>query len=74
MSFHDRSSSPPGDDNIVEWTEEEQNILATNMTNYPEETYSSFKRYTLLLTNLPHKRLRDVVARVSYYKELEKNS
>ncbi|KAL7711477.1 Uncharacterized protein QTN25_010848 [Entamoeba marina] len=75
MSNRDQttSSNPNDSDNFPVWSPDEQNTLSQNMTNYPEDNYSEFKRLTLLLTNLPHKRLRDVAARVEYLKELETN-
>ncbi|BFU22286.1 hypothetical protein EHI8A_073350 [Entamoeba histolytica HM-1:IMSS-B] len=60
-----------GEENCVQWNEEEINTLKNNMEVYPEDKYSELKRYTLLLTNLPHKRLRDVAARVKYLKYIE---
>ncbi|ELP87228.1 hypothetical protein EIN_094150 [Entamoeba invadens IP1] len=58
-------------DGTVQWTEEEQHELDKNMVEYPEDKFTELKRYTLLLTNLPHKRLRDVAARVKYMKYRE---
>ncbi|GAB1225533.1 hypothetical protein ENUP19_0254G0035 [Entamoeba nuttalli] len=77
------SSSPSQDDsptpNIAEyiksipsWSPEEQIILEDNMKRYPASQNAEFKRLTLLMTNLPNKRLRDVSLRVKYMKAKEK--
>ncbi|GAB1226111.1 hypothetical protein ENUP19_0275G0007 [Entamoeba nuttalli] len=76
-------SSPSQDDsptpNIAEyiksipsWSPEEQIILEDNMKRYPASQNAEFKRLTLLMTNLPNKRLRDVSLRVKYMKAKEK--
>ncbi|ELP88974.1 hypothetical protein EIN_491830 [Entamoeba invadens IP1] len=76
-------SSPSQDDcptpNIAEyiksipaWSPEEQLILEENMRHYPSSQNAEFKRLTLLMTNLPNKRLRDVSLRVKYMKAKEK--
>ena len=58
------SRDPPrNDDNGVQWTKEEEETLRQNMEIYPAEKFTELKRYTLLLTNLPHKRLRDVASK-----------
>ncbi|KAL7711724.1 Myb-like domain-containing protein [Entamoeba marina] len=75
-------SSPSQDDsptpNIAEyiksipsWTPEEQQTLEENMKHYPSAQNAEFKRLTLLMTNLPNKRLRDVSLRVKYMKMKE---
>ncbi|KAL7722271.1 Myb-like domain-containing protein [Entamoeba marina] len=77
-----RRTSPSQDDsptpNIAEyiksipsWSPEEQQILEENMKHYPSAQNAEFKRLTLLMTNLPNKRLRDVSLRVKYMKMRE---
>ncbi|BFU24040.1 hypothetical protein CL6EHI_012080 [Entamoeba histolytica] len=70
MNIDDTSHEKDG---IVEWTEEEIQTLNHNLKSFPEGDYSEFKRLTLLLTKLPRKRLRDVSARLEYYKQLQTN-
>ena len=76
-----RSSPAPDDSptpNIAEyiksipsWSPEEQSILEKNMIDFPISQNAEFKRLTLLMTNLPNKRLRDVSLRVKYLKANE---
>lgn len=62
MSSKDNRNEDQG----VSWSEEEKEILRQNMETYPADKFTELKRYTLLLTNLPHKRLRDVATKVKY--------
>ena len=62
MSSKDNRNEEQG----VIWTEEEEEILRQNMETYPADKFTELKRYTLLLTNLPHKRLRDVATKVKF--------
>ncbi|KAL7722899.1 Myb-like domain-containing protein [Entamoeba marina] len=59
--YSQRSQSTTAEimETISPWTDEEQNILNNNLTLFPADSYSEFKRLALLLTNLPTKRLRD---------------
>lgn len=53
------------------WTEEEDKTLKRNMMLYPRGQHSPFKWYSLLMSNLSNKRLRDVTIRVNYYEQLK---
>ena len=56
---------------IPSWSPEEQLKLEENMKKYPASENAEFKRLTLLMTDLPNKRLRDVSLRVKYIKARE---
>ena len=56
---------------IPDWSDEEQRTLEQNMKKYPQSENTGFKRLTLLMSNLPNKRLRDVSLRVKYMKANE---
>ncbi|ELP91668.1 hypothetical protein EIN_207050 [Entamoeba invadens IP1] len=69
MSASNKGNGEP--EGCVQWADDEIQTLRTNMENNPKNRCSDLKRYTLLLTNLPHKRLRDVATRVKFIEYTE---
>ena len=72
MSLHNSTNCGMGEFPAT-WSDEENEILKENIRNTPREKYSELKYYTELMTNLPQKRLRDIVLRYRYLEQLKIN-